>query len=1061
MGKLDTLFQPLLEGRSLLIEELWNSPKAYIAMRASRELKKNVLILTGQSQEEARLFHDFAYFGPTPVIDYPAWETLPSENIAPSPDIVGERYEALRRLSEEQEPHIILSSLQACLQKLIVPERFQELSLMLKVGDTVSFSPFQEKLLEMGFKKAGVASDKGEFAVRGGIIDLYPVSSPDPFRIEFFGDEIASIRTYDPIGQRSVAPVDRISLLPALELEMLDPKRDMASLIDYLGPDTLVMLDDLLALEDRWATLKGQHESPAFLSLNELFDRLEGMQKIFMTATLIEQLSGVKRAKEGIEFEAFGRSFVADRGVSPFLSVCDFLFLEEGEDIVEALSGKDIELRLLVASDAEEKSFLQKMRDRNLILPHHTQFERGYLSSGYGLSETKQLILPMAELTHRFKIRRQKLRSTFHSSPSEPFSLIPGECVVHFHQGIGKYLGLEKRGDTEYLQIEYAEGAKLFVPVTQAHLISKYIGSSEELPRLHTLGASRWRNQKEKTERAILNYASDLLKVYAQRELKGGFSFRSDSSEVASFEDEFPFVETEDQLRAVEEIKADMVSKQAMDRLICGDVGYGKTEVAMRAAFKAVLDGEKQVAMLVPTTVLAMQHYENFVERMANFPINVAVMSRFRSSKEIRETLKGLESGSVDIVIGTHRIISEDVKFRDLGLIIIDEEQRFGVKAKEHLKKIKTGVDCLTLSATPIPRTLYLSLMGARDMSVIHTPPQDRLPIKTVLTEPSDTLMKTALLREIARGGQAFVIHNRVETIYGLAQRVKEMLPQAKVAVAHGQMSTHELDDVFHAFKEGRADILVATTIVENGVDIPNANTILIDRADHFGLADLYQLRGRVGRWNRRAYAYFLIKNMRMLPELTRKRLQALAESSGYGGGMRLAMRDLEIRGAGDILGYEQSGHVATIGFHLYCKLLKRAVQSLQGKVPAALTDTKLEIPVDARLPEDYVNDVSLRMELYQRLGEALSEEEVDALFKEIIDRFGAPPLPALWLCSFSKVRAFAALEGFTGVKIEGATLIAEKKKEGKLERRHWVFSLPSDPKTFEMRLIALLKNEF
>lgn len=1062
--KLDQLFESLRNGHDLLIEELWNSPKAYLAARIVEELQKNVLILTGQTQEEARLFHDFPFFGDFPVIDYPAWETLPSEKIPPSPDIVGERYEALRRISEEKCPHIILSSLQACLQKLIIPKVFNALSLEIKQGMILPFAPFQEKLMQMGFRKCSVAADKGEFAVRGGIIDLYPVSSPDPYRLEFFGDELASIRTYDPIGQRSIASVSQITLLPALELEMIEQNHELASLLDYLGPNTVVILDDLLALEDRWANLKHLLErgTHSFSSLSELFDRLEGLPKIFIASQSIEQLSTIKSLKAlQIQFEAFDRSFIADRVRHPFVSVANFLFLEEGEDLLSALGDKNIDLHILASNDNEEKNFIEQVQERKLVLPVKTRFEKGYLSDGFALPEINYLLLPLTEITHRFKIRRQKQRSTYHTPAAETYSLVPGECVVHFHNGIGKFLGLEKRGDIEYFQIEYADQAKLYVPLNQAHLISKYIGSGEETPRFHSLGSSKWKTQKEKTQSAILNYASDLLKIYAQREIKGGFAFQTDSSDVLAFEDEFPFVETEDQLNAVNEIKGDMISPKAMDRLICGDVGYGKTEVAMRAAFKAVVDGGKQVAVLVPTTVLAMQHYENFVQRMANFPINVAVLSRFRSHREIKETLDGLQAGSVDIVVGTHRMISSDVKFRDLGLIIIDEEQRFGVKAKEYLKKIKTGVDCLTLSATPIPRTLYMSLIGAKDMSVINTPPQDRLPIKTILTEPSDNLLKTALLRELARDGQAFFIHNRVETIYGVATKIKELLPQAKVAVAHGQMSTHELDDVFHAFKSGKADVLVATTIVENGIDIPNANTILIDRADHFGLADLYQLRGRVGRWNRRAYAYFLVSNMKSLPELSRKRLQALSEASGYGGGMKLAMRDLEIRGAGDILGYEQSGHVSTIGFHLYCKLLKRTIQSMQGKIPATLTETKFEIPIDARLPEDYVNDVALRMEIYQRLGEALSLDEVDSLFEEIKDRFGAPPLPALWLYHFTKVRVFAALNGFTLIKSETHTLIAERKKGKTSENRRIFFSLPASPAQFESKLFALLKKEF
>ncbi|MCE5316056.1 MAG: transcription-repair coupling factor [Parachlamydia sp.] len=699
-----------------------------------------------------------------------------------------------------------------------------------------------------------------------------------------------------------------------------------------------------------------------------------------------------------------------------------------------------------------------------VALPKHHQTHLGYLSSGFAMRDLDLVVLPMTEITQRYKIRRQKQRSTYHTLPVETYDLTPGDLVVHLNQGIGKYLGLEKRPDhtgalSEFFVLEYAENSKFYAPLNQSYLISKYIGGSEEIPKLHTLGSNRWKKTRENTEQAILAYANDLLELYAKREMKGGFAYSPDSTDLNAFEETFPYVETEDQLAAIASVKSDMVSSKAMDRLICGDVGYGKTEVAMRAAFKAVVDGRKQVAVLVPTTVLAMQHFENFVDRMSPFPINVGVLSRFRTPKEVRKTLEGLIKGSIDIVVGTHRIISQDVQFKDLGLVIIDEEQRFGVKAKEHLKKIKTGVDCLTLSATPIPRTLYMSLIGARDMSVINTPPQDRLPITTVVTEPNDVTLKGALMRELSRDGQIFFIHNRVETIFDKSSHIQSLVPHAKVATVHGQMSSDEIDTIFHAFKSGKADILVATSIVENGIDIPNANTILIDRADQFGLADLYQLRGRVGRWNRRAYAYFLVPRLHALPEISRKRLNALAESSGYGGGMKIAMRDLEIRGAGNILGLEQSGHVSAIGFHLYCKMLKRTIQTLQGKVPSFISDVKIEIPVDARLPEEYILEVQLRMEIYQRLGEAVSLEEVDEIWAELQDRYGPPPLPAEWLYRLTRVRVFAALRGYTHLKLEKLSLTTEQKKGKDSIIRKVLLSQPKTPQEFEEKMFKSLSG--
>lgn len=1089
--KIQALHEALQKGESVLIEELWNSPKALIAAIAQKAAGKHILILTGANQEEIKLFHDFPLFTEQIVVDFPAWETLPSENIAPSPDIVGDRYKVLKEVAESSQPYIIISNLQACLQKLIPPQQFSHLYLSLKLGDTISFERLTLQLSEMGYARMPTAGEKGEFAVRGGIIDIFPVSSPDPYRLEFWGDEIESLRIYDPIGQKSVKSIDHIDITPAQELELIRNSPQLSTILDYLGSNTLVIFDDLLSLEDRYASLINICGSPtkSFSSIEQFLDQLEPLQKIFWAQQPIDELSQVHLTEKlqtsyysesaslhGISFQMFNRNLSAKRWTHSFMQVAAFLMPEVSDDqsitgqelfsALEKLSGSDSQLHFLCSTELEEVSLHKKILDSKLSLPKHTYFHLGYLSSGLVMSDIKMILFPMTELTHRYKIRRQKQRSTYHTLPTEVYDLAPGEMVVHLNHGIGKLLGIEKRTNnlgilSEFLMLEYAENSKLYVPLNQSHLISKYIGSNEDIPKMHTLGSNRWKKSKEQTERAILAYAADLLQLYAKREMIGGFSYPEDSSDIKAFEEDFPYVETEDQLSAIASFKEDMQSKKAMDRLVCGDVGYGKTEVAMRAAFKAVIDGQKQVAVLVPTTVLAMQHFENFVERMNHFPINIAVLSRFRTPKQIKESLKGIAEGSVDIVIGTHRIVSEDVVFKDLGLIIIDEEQRFGVKVKEHLKKIKAGVDCLTLSATPIPRTLYMSLIGARDMSVINTPPQDRLPITTIITEPNDQTIRNALQRELARDGQAYVIHNRVDSIFDMADYIKKLLPQARIVVGHGQMSSDEIDSVFHAFKSGRADILIATTIVENGIDIPYANTILIDRADQFGLADLYQLRGRVGRWNRRAYAYFLIPKSRSLPEITRKRLNALMESSGYGGGMKIAMRDLEIRGAGNILGLEQSGHVSAIGFHLYCKLLKRTIQTLQGKIPSFITETKIEFPFDARLPEEYVNEVSLRMEMYQRFGEVLSLEDAEILWAELQDRFGPPPLPAQWLYYISRIRIYASRLGCTLLKLEKMSLTIEWQKGKQSTLRKVLISPPKTPQDLEAKIIKILNEKF
>lgn len=1081
--RLTSLQHALQNQDLLLVEELWNAPKALIAALAQQATGKHILLLTGASQEEIRLFHDFSLFTDRHVVDFPSWETLPSESIPPSPDIVGERYQVLKALQASSEPRLILTSLQACLQRLIPPAIFKNLYLTLKPAQSPTFDKLISQLLEMGYQRRPVASDKGEFAVRGGIIDVFPVSSPDPFRLEFWGDELESLRIYDPVGQKSTKQVEQADIPPGVELELLNEQPLQTTILDYLGPNTLVIFDDLLALEDRYASLLslgGKNRS--FCSIEEFLDQLAPLQKILWSQKPIEELSEVRVHEKKstsfysqqtvfhhLSFQMFNREWKVKRWRHPFKTITDYLFAPEeeepsGDELISRLSQlekRSCELRFLCSSELEESTLHKRLLDAQVKLPQHTTYQMGYLSSGLVVQDIDLVLFPLTEITHRYKMRRQKQRSTYHTSPTETYELITGEMVVHLNNGIGRYLGIENRLNhmgipSEFFTIEYADHAKLYVPLNQSHLLTKYVGSNEVIPRLHTLGSGRWKKTRDQTERAILGYASDLLQNYAKRAIAQGTVYPSDSPDQRAFEEEFPFTETEDQLAAIESIKQDMMSSKSMDRLICGDVGYGKTEVALRAAFKAVVDGRKQVAVLVPTTVLAMQHYETFMERMSNFPINVGVLSRFCTTKQIKDTLKGLAEGSVDIVIGTHRVISEDVKFKELGLVIIDEEQRFGVKAKEHLKQIKLGVDCLTLSATPIPRTLYMSLIGARDMSVINTPPQDRLPIKTIISESSDQILKNALLRELSRDGQAFVIHNRVESIHGIATRIKTLLPQARVLTAHGQMDADEIDAAFHAFKSGHVDILVATTIVENGIDIPNANTILIDRADQFGLAALYQLRGRVGRWNRRAYAYFLVP--RNLSEISHKRLQALAEAGGYGGGMKVAMRDLELRGAGDILGTEQSGHVSSIGFHLYCKQLKRAIQTLQGKVPSILSDTKVEFPIDARLPEDYVNEVSLRMEFYQRFGEAISWEEVDAIWEEIQDRFGAPPPPAQWLYHFTRLRVYAARNGIILLKQEKLSLTIEKTKGKESTVRKILAPKYKSPQEMEEKILAELK---
>jgi len=1070
---LNSIQKALEEKKSILVEGLWDSPKAFLASLAVEVTGRSVLLITGGMRED-KFFDDLSQIAPDTAIEFPAWETLPGEEILPSPDIIGKRFEAMDLFVKKKKPSILLCPLPALLQKILPADLISPMLLTWKKGDKIPFSSLPELLLNFGYKRTAVVSDKGEFALRGGILDLFPTASQDPYRIDFFDDEIDQIRSFDPIGQKSIAKVDSLFLCPANELSLLQKATKLSAITDYLGENPVLMWDDLLAIEDTYVALKNMPgaQSPFFYKLEDLLKKLKNAQQIICTEHSIESLSEVKKTKETLSFEALNHFFTATRIAHSFCQVSDYFQPEDLADTDQEFSLLDhfspdpnLSLLFLNANKTEEIDVQERLK--KIKLPENTKFSIGYLSSGFVLADLPFALIPNPEITHRTRLRRQKWRNTYHTPSAEFHELSPGDLVVHFHSGIGKYLGMEKHTnhlgiESDFLAISYAENSKLFVPLSQAYLVSRYIGSADTLPSLSTLGSKRWQTIRANAQAQIVGYANELLQLYAERSLNGGFHYPPDSDWMLRFERDFPYTETEDQQLAIEALKTDMISDKLMDRLVCGDVGYGKTEVAMRAAFKAVMDGHKQVAVLVPTTVLAMQHYETFSQRMGGFPLKVDVLCRFRTPKQAREILSQANQGKIDILIGTHRLLSEDVSFKNLGLLIIDEEQRFGVKAKEHLKKFKTNVDCLTLSATPIPRTLYMSLVQARDMSIISTPPQDRLPIKTIIADAENELIQNALLREFSRGGQAFYIHNRVETIYHRADQIQKLVPSARIGVVHGQMPADDVDLILHRFRLNELNLLFATTIIENGIDVPNANTILIDRADTYGLSDLYQLRGRVGRWNRAAYAYFLIPKQTRLSETARKRLHALVESSGYGGGMKIAMRDLEIRGAGDILGLQQSGQVSAIGFHLYCKLLKRAIEALKTKKPISFNETKMEFSYDARIPENYIEEISLRMEIYYRLGDASSSKEIDELLVEMQDRFGTPPPSVIWLYHLTKIRVFAAEHHFSLLKFGALSFIAERQL-GK-ESTSQTIILPKkfqNPQDLETHVIAQLIHHF
>ncbi|MCH9632945.1 MAG: Transcription-repair-coupling factor [Chlamydiae bacterium] len=1053
-----TSFKEKLDSaESIALSSQWQASKSLLLAVASHATKRQIVVISSIGHE-AIYSTDLANFEGLEVLDLPSWESLPSENIEPSPDIVGERAAVLNALLKQGGSTIIVTNLQSALVPIVLKKQFEEARLNLKVGDEIEFRSLIEKLAALGYQRTTLVNDKGEFAVRGGIIDVFPSSEMQPFRIEFFGDEIESMRAFDPVHQVSTSETNSLDIFATKELELLKSSDEQSSIFSYLSDDAIIFVDNPLQLKQKYQEL-----SHAFDLENDYLFRWEN---------LIEQIEPFQKVVfEGeLNKSPFNDLVKLDVPILPFDEIfpakTKIVHKEEQTYLVRLpqLGFKEYHFHYLCQGESEEKMLKEQMIATYDKLPENVSFGKGNWSSSWVFPKEKVAYVSSAEVTQRYVIKRKKQRTAYHSAPIEFMALEQGNYVVHMQHGIGRYLGCERRKnhlgmEVDYLYLEYADKAKLFVPLDQSHLVSKYIGAKHESPKLHQIGGKIWLKTKVQTERAIVDYASELLKMHAQRALKDGVVYPKDSEEFISFEKEFPYTETEDQLQAIEAIKEDFNSGKPVDRLICGDVGYGKTEVAMRAAFKAVVDGGFQVVVLVPTTILAMQHFDSFCQRMGNFPVNIGVLSRFVHRKKQKEYLEGLENGKVDIVIGTHRVISKDVKFKNLGLVIIDEEQRFGVKAKEHLRSLKMGANCLTLSATPIPRTLYMSLVGARDISLINSPPQDRLPIKSQIIEEDPDTLKKAILREISRDGQVYIVHNRVASIYRYAEKIQKLVPEARILIGHGQMPADELDQVFHGFKNHEADILIATTIIESGVDIPNANTIIVDKADVYGLSDLYQLRGRVGRWNRKAYAYFVIQKNKMVLEIAQKRLSALLESSGYGGGMKIAMRDLEIRGAGEILGTSQSGHVSAIGFHLYCKLLKRTILSMQGQAPKTITETKIEFPVDCRIPDEYVPDLPLRMELYQRMGDAFTMESLKTIYTEMIDRFGRAPDSVLWLYHMQRLKVFTGSRKYTEIIYKKNFIIAKQRVKGEIKERPIPYVMPKEPHLFEEELISVLKD--
>lgn len=1075
LEKLTTPSFELLEKRisspfSLVLDQV-QSFKSLICFLLSEKTKKNLLIVSGGPREDD-FIETLSSFSKN-ILEFPSWETLPEERILPSPDIIGERFSVLQKLLKP-EKKIVFAPLQSVLQKTICKDELLPLLHIWKRKSSLSFNSLPSLLTSLGYKRVSVVADKGEFAIRGGILDIFSLSAYSPYRIEFFSSEIESIRLFDPVTQKTIEKVESAFICPANELQFIEKRS--STLLEYLE-DPIVIFDDLISIEDVYLSLKILSKNFNFLlSLEEFILKIK--DKVFFSKESLESLGETKilKKEKGFQeliFEFADLKIPASRWSHPFMPLENFLIFESEKeeltlyDQIEELIKAKIPICFFSDNESEEIIIKKNLQEKN-ISTDLLSFERGYFSTSFIISELPLAIIPFAEFTHKKKLRRQKFRTTYNTPIAEYHNLEAGDLVVHFHSGIGKYLGIEKQKnhlgkEEEFLVLEYDKNAKLFVPLSQSYLVSKYIGCHYEKPILTTLGSTKWQNTKNHAQQKIVGYASDLLNLYAERSQEMSTPFPEDSEEMKLFEMEFPYEETLDQLNAINAVKQDLRSEKPMERLILGDVGYGKTEVAMRAAFKTVVDGKKQTAILVPTTVLAMQHFETFKERMEGFGISVQMVSRFNTAKKNKEILSLAKEGKIDILIGTHRLLSKDVIFKNLGLIIIDEEQRFGVRAKEHLKNIKKNIASLTLTATPIPRTLYMSLINIRDMSVISTPPQDRLPIKTIIAVNEDEIIKNGIYRELAREGQIFFIHNRVESIYKRAAHLQTLVPHLKILVVHGQMENDEIDLIFHTFKNAKADLLITTTIIENGIDIPNANTIFIDNADTFGLADLYQLRGRVGRWNRPAFAYLLVAKNKESSEIAKKRLSALLEAGNYGGGIKIALRDLEIRGAGDVLGVQQSGEVSAIGFHLYCKLLKRAIQALKNKKEINFVETRMEFSFPASIPSSYILESNLKMEIYHRLGECAANEEIDEIAKELIDRFGPLPIELNWLLTLGKIRVFANNHKIALLKFKNLSLIVQKQVGKENVEKSFILPLKVQmtPDLLYEHVIKELENSF
>ena len=993
------------------------------------------LVVFSNEEKAKKAYEEYLLFGEETYL-YPARDLLFYYADIKGKTLTNRRMEVLRAIAEKkkEEPVTVITTMDAFLDGIISPDEIQKNRIHITGEDTVDLTKLEQDLTALGYERESQIEAPGQFAVRGGIIDVFPLAEEMPVRIELWGDEIDSIRMFDAKSQRSIENISEITIYPASE--NCFGNNGLVSFLKYFPEnETLLFYDEPHRLQETAETVEAEYTE----SLKNRADagmKEEGEEelRVFQTKDIISEMnrySGIGlttlESKCGL-FKVRSVYTVQAKGVNPYNNSFELLTRD-----LKRLKRNGYRVVLLSGSRTRAKRLAEDLRDYDLssfysedmqreVKPGEIMAAYGYASEGYEYPMLKFVVISESDIFGRKK--KKKKRKKYEGQRIQDFAeLKPGDYVVHENHGIGVYKGIEKieveKIVKDFMKIVYAEGGVLYIPVAQMDLIQKYAGADAKKPRLNKLGTIQWGKTKSQVKKAVQIVAKDLVELYAVRQQSEGFVYGPDTVWQKEFEEMFPFEETDDQLQAIEDTKHDMESKKIMDRLICGDVGYGKTEIAIRAAFKAVQEG-KQVVCLVPTTILAQQHYNTFVQRLKEFPVRIDLLCRFRSAAEQKKTIEDTKKGFVDILVGTHRVLSKDVVFKDLGLLIIDEEQRFGVTHKEKIKKLKENIDVLTLTATPIPRTLHMSLIGIRDMSVLEEAPNERMPIQTYVMEYNDEMVREAITRELARDGQVYYVYNRVNDIADVAGRIQSLVPDANVAFAHGQMKERELEDIMYDFINGDIDVLVSTTIIETGLDIPNANTMIIQDADRFGLSQLYQLRGRVGRSNRMAYAFLLYQRDKLLKEVAEKRLSAIREFTDLGSGIKIAMRDLEIRGAGNLLGEAQSGHMEAVGYDLYCKMLNEAVRQLKGGPEAETFTTLIDLNVDAYIPEYYIKNEYQKLDIYKRIAAIESEEELEDMTEELIDRFGDIPKKVQQLLVIASLKSLAHSVYVTAIEQKG-----------------------------------------